>query len=139
MDALYESIQDFDIVSLLPELESFLGSLRFWCGLAALVGPVLLLIFGLMFLTKPDAEINRSLGFRICREDASEATWKYAQHLAGQYCAGAGGILTIITLLVLLFTIGANALGMLTATTICLIVQLITLLVIRFLLKKAVK
>ena len=139
MDGLLDSIKDFDIASFLPELESFLGGLRFWCGLAALVGPVLLLIFGLMLLTKPDASINPFLGFQICKEDASDATRKRAQHLAGLYWAGSGAVLAVITLLVLLFTIGADALGMLTATTICLIVQLITLIVIRFLLKAAVK
>lgn len=139
MDALYNSIKDFDIASFLPELEGFLGSLRFWCGFAALLGPVLLLIFGLMLITKPDAGINRSLGFRICREDASEATRKYAQRLAGLYWAGAGGVLAVITLLVLLFTIGADVLGMLTATAVCLLVQLAAIITIRFLLVSAVK
>lgn len=139
MDALYESIQDFDIASLLPELEGFLGSLRFWCGLAALVGPALLLIFGLMFLKRPDAATNRSLGFIVCPEDASESTRKHAQRLAGLYWAGAGGGLAVVTLLVLLFTIGADALGMLTATTVCLIIQLAAIITIRFLLKAALK
>lgn len=139
MDSLYESIQDFNIASFLPELESFLGSLRFWCGFAALVGPVLLLIFGLMFLKRPDAAINRSLGFKICPEDASESTRRYTQRLAGLYWTGAGGGLAVITLLALLFTIGADALGMLTATAVCLILQLAALITIRFLLKAAIK
>lgn len=138
MDSLYNSIKDFDISALLPELEGFLGSLRFWCGLAALIGPALLLIFGLMLLKNPGAGINQFLGFRLCREDASEATRKRAYHLGGLYWAGSGGALAVVTLLVLLLTIGADALGMLTATAICLLVQLITLLVIRTMLKKAI-
>lgn len=139
MDALYDSIKDFDIASLLPELEGFLGSLRFWCGFAALLGPALLLIFGLLLLTKPDAGINRSLGFQLCREDAGKAVKKFVYHLAGLYWAGAGGALSVVTLLILLFTIGADALGMLTATAVCMIIQLAAIVAIRFLLKAAVK
>jgi len=136
MDALYESIQDFDITSFLPELESFLGSLRFWCGFAALLGPILLLIFGLLLLKNPDAGINQFLGFRLCREGSSDAARKRAYRLGGLYWTVSGGALAVVTLVVLLFTIGADALGMLTATAVCLLIQLITLLVIRALLKK---
>lgn len=139
MDSLYQSIKDFDIASFLPELEGFLGSLRFWCGFAALIGPVLLLCFGLMLLMKPDAGINRFLGFRICREEDSDAVRKYAQRLAGQYWAGTGGVLAVVTLLVLLFTIGADALGMLTATTVCLLVQLAAVIAIWIILRTMVK
>ena len=92
-----------------------------------------------MLLTKPGAGINAYLGFRVCREDASESTKKRAHRLAGIYWAAAGGILAVATLLVLLFTIGADALGMLTAVAVCLLVQLVAILVILFLLKAAIK
>ena len=137
MDALFDALQDFDIASILPELEGFLGSLRFWCGFAALLGPALLLLFGLMILKNPDAGINRYLGFRVCRKNASEATRSRTMRMAGTYWTILGGILAAVTLLTLVFTLGADALGMLTATAICLLAQLVGLLVVAILLKKA--
>lgn len=69
--------------SLLPAAQNVLGWIDVLARLAVLVGPVLILGFGLLFLLTPPKEANHSAGYRFWWGMASLEAWKFTQRLAG--------------------------------------------------------
>ena len=82
--------------SLLPPAQNVLGWIDVLARLAVLVGPLLILGFGLLFLLTPPKEANHSAGYRFWWGMSSLEAWKFTQKLAGIVWSGVGLVLLIV-------------------------------------------
>ena len=53
IEALKKAFEDFDLATLLPNLDSIFGKITLICRICVLVGPILLLVLGLSYLFWP--------------------------------------------------------------------------------------
>ena len=123
MEAITGFLEDFDFAKFLPEIGGFLTSLRLWMSVLMLVGPGVLLVFGLCYFFRPVAQPSDKLGFRVrCAMGSTEA-WCYAQKIAGAVWVYLGAGMTVITLVVLLLLFSAEPMNLATGALICVAVQ----------------
>ena len=90
----------FDPASMLPELDTVLGGLAPVCRVVVLVGPVLMLLFGLLYVFAAPKEANYHFGYRCYYGMGSVEAWRYTQKLAGIVFAALGLILSVAMLLI---------------------------------------
>lgn len=93
-------MDEFDPASLLPELDTIIGKISFIARIAVMIGPVVLLIMGLLYLFASPKEANHYLGFRCYYGMGSVEAWRFSQQLAGIVFGGLGLILGVIMLLI---------------------------------------
>ena len=132
MEAITEFLESFDFAKLLPEIGALLSSLRFWMGVLIMVGPVLVLVFGLCYYFKPIAQPSDKLGFRVRCAMGSNEAWHFAQKLAGTVWMYLGAGLTVVSLAVLLLTLAAEPMTVALVAVICVAVQALLILVSYF-------
>ena len=91
-----KSLMDaFDPASLLPELTNVLDVIIKAVRLATLVGPVVLLVFGLGYLIFAPKEANYYFGYRCTFGMGSVEAWRFTQRLAGIVWSVLGLALTV--------------------------------------------
>ena len=95
-----ELMDGFDPASLLPELETIVSKIAPIARIVVLVGPVVLLLMGLLYLFAAPKEANHYLGFRCYYGMGSVDAWRFTQRLAGIVWSGLGLVLGIVMLLV---------------------------------------
>ena len=120
---LITKIFDLDLASLVPELGSFLTDVRTLLILAMLVGPVLLIVFGGIYLLRPPAEANHRFGFRTYFGMGSVEAWQYAQRIAGLAFGGLGALLLIVMIVVVICMEKQDVFRMANTALVCLLVQ----------------
>ncbi len=102
MDFQIENIKEImdglDLATLFPKLQSVLDWAAAFARTAILVGPVIMLIFGLIYLFAAPREANYQAGYRCRWGMGSVRAWQFMQRLAGFVWIGLGGILTIVML-----------------------------------------
>ena len=125
MGILSSVLRDFDITKLLPEMDTFLGQLRFWLGLLVTIGPLVMLILGLMYFLKPTDSRHSLFGYRSYYTSGSDAAWRFAQRIAGMCWIAVGGGLFVITLIISLFYGLMNPLQMAITALVCVSVELL--------------
>lgn len=96
LDALMAIFSDFDVAAFLPELNTLLGWVETILRLIVMAGPLLMLLFGMLYLLSPPKEANYSLGWRFWWSMASLDAWQYTHRLAGFVWSGLGLLLTLI-------------------------------------------
>lgn len=99
MEQLMSFFEDFDIENIgskLPSAESLMEQLPGWMVLLVLIGPLLLLCFGLCYLFFAPKEANHSIGYRFSYAMSRVEVWQITQQLAGIAYAALGAILLII-------------------------------------------
>lgn len=99
MEKLMSIFEGFDIEkigSLLPSAESLMSGLSGWMVLLVLVGPLLMLGFGIYYLFFAPKEANHTMGYRFFYAMSRVEVWQHAQRLAGVAYAALGGILLLI-------------------------------------------
>lgn len=95
IDSLKSLLNDFDPGSLIPSVESLTSHLPGIIRFAVVVGPLVLLIFGLIYLFFAPKEANYSLGFRSFWGMASVESWQFTQFVAGVVWTVLGFILRL--------------------------------------------
>lgn len=124
MGILSSVLRDFDVANLLPEMDTFLGQLRFWLGLFVTIGPLVMLIFGLLYLFRPTDSRHSLFGYRSYYTSGSDASWRFAQRIAGMCWTAVGGGLFAIMLILSLFYGLMDPLQMAITTLVCVCVEL---------------
>ena len=99
IESIKELMDAFDPATLLPELDSVFGKVLLACRVAVMVGPLLLLILGLVYLFLTPKEANHYIGYRCYFGMGSVQAWRFTQRLAGIGFAGLGLILGIVMFL----------------------------------------
>ena len=123
LDKLLSLLDGLDIAKLLPEVDSLLGKLALAMRICLLIGPVIMLVLGLVYLLIPPKEANYKAGFRTYWGMGSLQAWRFTQRLAGVVFSAMGLIFLIVMLVI---SGGFGDLGemeMVTTTVNCLLWQ----------------
>ena len=96
IESIKELMDGFDPASLLPELSTVFGKVELACRILVMVGPVLLLALGLVYLLLTPKEANHHIGYRCY---FGMGAWRFTQRLAGIVFGALGLILTIVMFL----------------------------------------
>ena len=115
---------ELNLGALLPNLTTVIGWIELVAGLAVMAGPILMLVFGLIYWLIPPKEANYGLGYRFWWGMSSLEAWKFTQRLAGMVWTGLGGVLTIVMGIVCLTLGKLNTLDMVWRAGVCLIWEL---------------
>ena len=124
MDALKSLFEGFDFAAFVPEVDTVLGWVELICRLAVMVGPLVLLGFGLVYLLAPPKEANHSVGYRFWWGMASLEAWQFTQRLAGMIWSALGLILTIVMALICNGFRGMEPMDMVWSAVVCLLWEL---------------
>lgn len=123
MDAIKELMDNFEPASLLPDLSTVLGKVELVCRIAVVVGPIVLLAMGLVYLFLTPKEANHYIGYRCYYGMGSVQAWRFTQRIAGLLFAGLGLILTVVMVLTSGGFAGMEAMDMVWKAVTCLIWQ----------------
>jgi len=123
MDSIKELMDNFEPAALLPDLSSVIGKVELVCRIAVMVGPVVLLAMGLVYLLLTPKEANHYIGYRCYYGMGSVQAWRFTQRLAGLLFAGLGVILTVAAVLTSGSFAGMEAMDMVWKAVKCLIWQ----------------
>ena len=115
--------------AIVPELNKLLSDLGFWLHMALLVGPVMMLIFGLYYFFLSPKEANHRAGYRTYFGMGSVPAWQFTQKLAGIAWGGLGLLLTIAMIIVWLVTKNDELQQSVSTALTCLIIQACAVLV----------
>ena len=118
--AFFDSI---DLAKLVPELDTLLGKVQTVTTVALLIGPILMLVFGLWFFFLPPKEANHQAGFRTWFGMGSVAAWRFTQRLAGIIWGGLGLILTVVMVIISITFGSKDIMGIVNTAFVALIWQ----------------
>lgn len=97
MEKITELLDNLDkIGELVPELDTLLGWTQLLTSFAVRIGPLCILVLGLIYLLIPPKEANRKAGFRTYFGMGSVMAWRFTQFASGILMTLVGAILTII-------------------------------------------
>ena len=94
-------IFDLDLSVLVPEMGQVLDKARLLVTVSVLIGPILLLVLGLIYCFIPPKEANHKFGFRTYFGMGSVEAWRFTQRIAGITFGGLGLLLLIVMLVVI--------------------------------------
>ena len=112
MEALKSAFENMDFSALIPDLGTVLGWVELLLRICVMLGPILVLGFGLLFLLAPPKEANYGLGFRCWWGMASLAAWQFTQRLAGMVWSAMGAVMTIVMALLCMVLENADPMEM---------------------------
>ena len=97
MDKIKDLMNNLDnLEKFIPKLDSLLDWSKWLISLAVRVGPVCILVLGLIYLLIPPKEANRKAGYRTYFGMGSILAWRFTQRVSGVLMSVVGLILTII-------------------------------------------
>ena len=96
MEKITELLNNFSLEQYIPQLDTLMGWVQWLVSLAVRVGPICILVLGLIYLLIPPKEANRKAGFRTYFGMGSVIAWNVTQRIAGILMIPFGLILTII-------------------------------------------
>jgi hypothetical protein len=122
---------DLDLAKFVPEMPAFLGGLRALLVLAILIGPILLVTLGAMYLLKPAPEANFKYGFRTYFGMGSIEAWRFSQKIGGLAFGGLGAVLLLVMFIVVLTFFKKDLFQIANTAIVCLIWQAALALIAR--------
>ena len=123
MDKLLSLLDGLDIAKLLPEVDSLLGKLALVLRLCLLIGPVIMLVLGLIYLLIPPKEANYKAGFRTYWGMGSLQAWRFTQRLGGLVFSAMGLVFLIVMLVISGGFMAMDEMQMMMTTVNCLLWQ----------------
>lgn len=96
MDKITDFLNNFSLEKYIPQLDTVTGWVQWLISLAVRVGPVCILVLGLIYLLIPPKEANHKAGYRTFFGMGSVMAWRFTQRIAGAIMTLIGLILTII-------------------------------------------
>ena len=83
IEKLKDLINNFDPVSYLPDIASFMSWAGLFARICVMVAPIVMLLCGLRYLLLPPKEANHEAGYRFYFGMGSVEAWRFTQLLAG--------------------------------------------------------
>lgn len=123
MNSITAFFDEIDLTKLVPELDTLLGKLQAVASWALMIGPIVMLVFGLWYFFMPPKEANHRVGFRTWFGMGSVEAWQFTQRLAGIVWGGLGIVLTVMAIIVSLTFGNKDAMQVATTAFICLMWQ----------------
>ena len=100
MDKIMDLMNNLEnLEKFIPKLDTLMGWVQWLISLAVRVGPVCILLLGLIYLFIPPKEANRKAGYRTYFGMGSILAWRFTQRVSGVLMSVIGLILTIIALI----------------------------------------
>ena len=93
-------IFELDFSTLVPDMGMLLDKAQDVVTVSVLVGPLVLILLGLLYMFRSPKEANHSFGYRTYFGMGSVHAWRFTQRIAGVILGGLGLILTVIMLIV---------------------------------------
>lgn len=125
IDDLKSLMDEFDPAALLPEIDTIVGKAELVMRIAIMVGPIILMVMGLMYLFASPKEVNYYFGYRCYFGMGSVDAWRFSQRLAGIVWGGLGLILTIVMVLICSSFRGMEVMDMVGSAVKCVIWQVV--------------
>ena len=122
---------DLDLSKFVPEMPAFLGGLRALLVLAILIGPILMVALGAMYLLRPAPEANFKYGFRTYFGMGSIEAWRFSQKIGGLAFGGLGAVLLLVMFIVVLTFFKKDLFQIANTAIVCLIWQAVLALIAR--------
>lgn len=139
MKALLSSLMDIDFTKIVPEIGAFVGWVKFFLIVAMLIGPVVMLITGAVWVWRPSKEPTYRRGYQHkCIMENTE-NWLYAQRFAGLIRTVLGGAMTVVAGIVALITALISETALATAAVIFLLVEIILVVIATIYIDSTVK
>ncbi len=89
-------LTEADAAGLLPDLEHMFDQLAVVLRIAVMIGPLLLLGLGLLYLLASPKEANHSLGYRFYWGMSSVEVWQFTQRIAGIAWTVLGLVMSVV-------------------------------------------
>ena len=121
IESLKELMDAFDPAALLPQLDTVFDKVQLVCRIAVMVGPIVLLLMGLVYLFFTPREANHYIGYRCYYGMGSVQAWRFTQRVAGMVFGGLGLVLTVIMLFITSGFGGMEMMDMVWRAVTCLI------------------
>lgn len=121
IDDLKTLMDDFDPTALMPDLTTMVGQVELIIRIAVLIGPIILLVLGIVYFLAPPKEANHYFGYRCYFGMGSLDAWRYTQRLAGIVWGVLGLVLLIVMLVVSGGFAGKEIMDMLSTAVTCVI------------------
>lgn len=100
MDKIMDLLNNLEnLEKFIPKLDTLMGWVQWLISLAVRIGPVCVLILGLIYLFIPPKEANRKAGYRTYFGMGSILAWRFTQRVSGLLMSVIGLILTIIAMI----------------------------------------
>ena len=96
MEKITDLLNNFSLEKYIPKLDTLMGWVQWLISLAVRVGPICILVLGLIYLLIPPKEANRKAGFRTYFGMGSVMAWNFTQRVSGLLMVPTGLILTLI-------------------------------------------
>ena len=96
MEKITELLNNFSLEKYIPKLDTLMGWIQWLVSLAVRLGPICILVLGIIYFLIPPKEANRKAGFRTYFGMGSVIAWNVTQRLAGILMIPTGLVLTII-------------------------------------------
>ena len=97
MEKITELLDNLEnLGNIVPKLDTLTGWVQWLISLAVRVGPVCILVLGLIYLLIPPKEANRKAGYRTYFGMGSVTAWIFTQRVAGAVMTVTGLILTLV-------------------------------------------
>ena len=123
IESFKELMDGFDPAALLPDLSTVLGRVELIARIAVVLGPIVLLVLGLLYLFASPREANHYFGYRCYYGMGSVEAWRFSQRLAGMVWTALGLVLTVVMVIISTGFKGKEAMDMATSAVWCLVWQ----------------
>lgn len=123
MNSITALFDEIDLSKLVPDLDTLLGKLQMIAGIALMIGPIVMLAFGLWYFFLPPKEANHRAGFRTWFGMGSVEAWQFTQRLAGIVWGVLGLVLTVVMGIIYLSFGGKEIMQIATTAFVCLMWQ----------------
>ena len=125
MEKITALLDGFSLDNIIPPLDTMLGKVEMIVRLAIIIGPLVMLVLGLIYLFRPTKVANRHFGFRTYFGMGSVEAWRFTQKLAGLLWSALGGFLFLVMGIISLALRGKDAYAMMRTAKNCLIWELV--------------
>ena len=123
MEKITAFFEGIDLAKLVPQMGTLLEKLQWITKVAVMVGPIVMLVFGLWYLLLPPKEANYGAGFRTWFGMGSVQAWRTAQKIAGFAWTGCGLVLCIVMWFVSRGFAGGDPMEMADKAVVCILWQ----------------
>lgn len=137
MEKITELLNSFSLEKYIPKLDSVMGWVQWLISLAIRVGPICILVLGLIYLLIPPKEANRKAGYRTYFGMGSVMAWNFTQRVAGILMIPTGILLTVIAYIKIgkfpdydLMTMAQEAFGAIKFQVVCALIIYIVMFVL---------
>ena len=138
MDQITGFLEDLDFAKLLPEIGRFLSDLRFWIWVLMALGPLVLLVKGLLYYYRPVQQPDEKRGYQLNIAMDSVKVWRFTQRTAAVVYMVMGGVMTGVSLVLSLIGLAFSELTLATLAVIWLIAEVVLVVLSRSAIRRKV-